>query len=135
MSYYPEPDTHVRGKVKVVLSLSNYATKQNQNMLQALIYLIQLLKRFIALKAEVDKLDIIKLTNVSTNLNNLKTKVNDLDVGKSKSVPADLKKLSDVVDNKVVKNMKFNTLETKVSSLENKIPDATTLIHINIQHR
>ena len=87
------------------------------------------------MKAEVDKLGIIKLTNVSTNLNNLKTKVNDLDVGKSKSVPADLKKLSDVVDNKVVKNMKFNTLETKVSSLENKIPDATTLIHINIQHR
>ena len=87
------------------------------------------------MKAEVNKLDIIKLTNVSTNLNNLKTKVNDLDVGKSKSVPADLEKLSDVVHNKVVKNTKFNTLETKVSSLEKKIPDATSLIHINKQHR
>ena len=87
------------------------------------------------MKAEVDKLDIIKLTNVSTNLNNLKTKVNDLDVGKSKSVPADLEKLSDVVHNKIVKNTKFNTLETKVSSLEKKIPDATSLIHINKQHR
>ena len=87
------------------------------------------------MKAEVDKLGIIKLTNVSTNLNNLKTKVNDLDVGKSKSVPADLEKLSDVEHNKVVKNTKFNTLETKVSSLEKKIPDATSLIHINKQHR
>ena len=87
------------------------------------------------MKAEVDKLDIIKLTNVSTNLNNLKTKVNDLDVGKSKSVPADLEKLSDVVHNKIVKNTKFNALETKVSSLEKKIPDATSLIHINKQHR
>ena len=87
------------------------------------------------MKAEVDKLGIIKLTNVSTNLNNLKTKVNDLDVGKSKSVPADLEKLSDVVHNKVVKNTKFSTLETKVSSLEKKIPDATSLIHINKQHR
>ena len=87
------------------------------------------------MKAEVDKLGIIKLTNVSTNLNNLKTKVNDLDVGKSKSVPADLEKLSDVVHNKVVKNTKFNTLETKVSSLEKKIPDAISLIHINKQHR
>ena len=86
------------------------------------------------MKAEVDKLGIIKLTNVSTNLNNLKTKVNDLDVGKSKSVPADLEKLSDVVHNKVVKNTKFNILETKVSSLEKKIPDATSLIHINKQH-
>ena len=88
-------------------------------------------KDFMALKAEVDKLDINKPTNVPTILNNLKTKVNDLDVGKLKTVPVDLKKLSDVVDNEVVKNTKYNTLKTKVSSLENKIPDATTLIHIN----
>ena len=33
---------------------------------------------FIALKSEVGKLEIIKLTNVPTSLNNLKTKVNDL---------------------------------------------------------
>ena len=64
-------------------------------------------------------------------MNNLKTKVDDLDVGKLKTVPVDLKKLSDVVANEVVKNTKFNTLKTKVNSLEKKIPDATTLIHIN----
>ena len=29
MSYYPEPDTHIRDKVKVVLDFSNYATKKN----------------------------------------------------------------------------------------------------------
>ena len=63
-------------------------------------------------------------------MNNLKTKVGDLDFDKLKSVPADLKKLSDVADNEVVKK-KFNTLKTKVNSLEKKIPDATTLIHIN----
>ena len=28
MSYYPEPDSHVRDNVKVVLDLSNYATKK-----------------------------------------------------------------------------------------------------------
>ena len=27
MSYYPEPDSHIRDKVKVALDLSNYATK------------------------------------------------------------------------------------------------------------
>ena len=27
MSYYPEPDAHIRDKVKVVLDLSNYAAK------------------------------------------------------------------------------------------------------------
>ena len=41
-------------------------------------------KCFIALKAEVDKLDIDKLTNVPTSLNDLKTKVDDLDVVKLK---------------------------------------------------
>ena len=48
-------------------------------------------KDFIALKAEVGKLDINKLNNVPTSLNSLKTKVNDLDVGKLKTVPVDLK--------------------------------------------
>ena len=29
MSYCPEPDSHIRHKVKVVLDLSNYANKKN----------------------------------------------------------------------------------------------------------
>ena len=28
MSYYPEPDSHIREKLKVVLGFSNYATKK-----------------------------------------------------------------------------------------------------------
>ena len=62
---------------------------------------------------------------------NLKTKVYDLDVGKLKTDPVDLKKLSNVVDNEVVKNTEFSTLKTKVNHLQKKIPDATTLFHIN----
>ena len=83
------------------------------------------------MKAEVDILDINKLTNTPTGLNNLKTNVDDVDVGKLKTFPLDLKKLSDVVDNEVVTNTKFNTLKTRVNNLEKKIPDTTTLIHIN----
>ena len=64
-------------------------------------------------------------------MNNTKTKVANLDAGKLKAVPVDLKKLSDLVANEVVKNAKFNTLKKKIKSLEKKIPDATTLIHIN----
>ena len=86
-----------------------------------------------ALKAEVGKRDINKLTNVPTSLNNLKTKVNDLDIVKLKTVPLYLKKLKDVVDNEVVKDTK-DTLKTKVNKLEKKITEANTLIHIN-QHR
>ena len=51
MSYYPEPDTHIRDKVKVRAKTD-----------------------FFALKTEIEKLDIIKLTNVLTSLNNLKQK-------------------------------------------------------------
>ena len=80
------------------------------------------------MKAEFDKLDINKLTNVSTGLNNLKANVNDLDIGNLKTVPVDLKKLSDIVDNEIVQNTKFNALKTKVN---NFFPDTTTLIHIN----
>ena len=83
------------------------------------------------MKAEVDKLDINKLTNVPTSLKNLKTIVDDLDVGKLKTVPVDLKKLIDVVDNEVLKNTKFNILKAKVKSLEKKVSDAVTLTYIN----
>ena len=48
-----------------------------------------------------------------------------------KTVPGDLKKLSDLVGNEVVNNTKFNALKTKVNNLEKKISDGTTLIHIN----
>ena len=71
------------------------------------------------------------MINIPTSFNDWKTKVEDLDVGKLKTVPVDLKKLNDVVDNKVIENAKFNTLKTTVNSLERKIPDATTLIQLN----
>ena len=87
------------------------------------------------MKAEVDKLDINKLVNGPNSLNNLKTKIDNLNIGKLKAVPVNLKKISDVVDNEFVKNTKFNTLKTKVNSLEKKILDATTLIHINQYNR
>ena len=35
------------------------------------------------------------------------------------------------MNNEVVKNIKINTLKTIVNNLEKKLPDATTLIHIN----
>ena len=55
------------------------------------------------------------MVNVPISLDNLKNK-DDLHVGKLKSVPVDLRKLSDVVDNKVLKKTKFNKLNTKVNN-------------------
>ena len=119
MGYCPEQDSHIRNKVKVVLDLSNYATKKELYHATGVdISNLAAKKDFIALKAEVEKLDINKLVNVPTSL---------------KTVPVDLKKLSDIVDDEVVKNKKFSTLKTKANNLEKKNPDATTLIRVN-QH-
>ena len=57
--------------------------------------------------------------------------MDDLDVDKLKIVPVDLKKVSDVVSKGVVKITKLNKLNTKVNNLENKIPDASTLVQTN----
>ena len=127
MSYYPEPDSYMRNKVKVVLDLSNYTTKKVLDHAKGVDTSgLTAKKDFIVLKAEDDK-----LTNVPTSLNNLIAKLDDLDVGKFKTVPLDLKIGSDVLANEGVKNTKFNTLKTKVNSSETKIPDATSLIHID----
>ena len=52
-----------------------------------------------------------KLVNVPIDLNNLKRKADDSDV-------SDLNKLSNVVNNDVVKNTKFGPLNTIVNDLE-----------------
>ena len=113
---YPKPDSHIRDKVEVALDLSNYASKRELDHVTSVDTSDLAAKEdFTTFKAEFDKLDINKLVNVPVSLNNLKRNVDDLDV----------------VDNEVVKNTKFNTLKTNVNNLEKKIPDATTIIHIN----
>ena len=112
--------------------MSNYAAKkESHHATDVSTSNLAVKKGFTDLKAEVDKVDINKPVNDPTGLNNLKTKVDHLDVGKLKTVSVDLKKLSDVVDDEVVKNTKFSSLKTKINNSENKIPHATTLIHIN----
>ena len=102
--------------------------------------------------------DIKNISHVDTssfalkkNLANLKTKVDKLDIDKLVPVPADLRKLSDVVKNGVVKKTTYDKLVAKVnavplnnidtsrfvlktkydtdkSELENKIPDTSGLV-------
>ena len=68
-----------------MLDLSNYASKEElDHATRVDTSDLAAKKNFIALKTEVDKLDINKLVNVSTSVNNLKTKVDHLVVGKLK---------------------------------------------------
>ena len=75
ISYYPEPGSHIRDKFKVVLDLSNYATKQElEHPTSVDTSDLAAKKYFIDLKTEVDKLGLNELINAPTTLNNLKTK-------------------------------------------------------------
>ena len=62
MSYYPEPDSHIKDKAKVVLKLSNYATKKELDHAAGVDTSdLAATKHFIALKAEVDNWTLINL--------------------------------------------------------------------------
>ena len=130
MSHYSEPKRSIADKVTGVIDLSNQVTKKELKDATVIdTSNVASKKDFIFFKAEVDQLVINKLVNISTDLNDLKTKADGSDVDKLETVPVDLKKFSDVVSKEV-----FNKLNAKLHDLENKIPDAPTLIHI-IQHK
>ena len=84
MSYYSEPDSHIIDKVKVVLDLSNYAAKKANYATNRTCHPdvdisdSATKKEFIALETEVDKLNIAKLINVPSSLNNLTIEVDNL---------------------------------------------------------
>ena len=87
-------DSHIRDKVKAVLDLTHYATKKELDLARGVdTSHLATKKDFIALKAELNKLDINKFVNAPTSLNNLKTNVDDLGIDKLKTVAMDLNKL------------------------------------------
>ena len=101
--YFLEPKS-LGGRAKVELDFSNHATKADLKIPTG-VFTSPFAKRsdLANLKSDVDKLDIDKLKNVSTNLSTLKSKVDKLDVHKLVLVLVDLSKLSDVVKNDFVK--------------------------------
>ena len=85
------------GNINVKVDLSNYATKT----------------------------DLKNVTHVDTsnfalkaNLVNLKTEVDQLDIDKLALAPVDLSKLSDVVENDVVKKTEYDKLVAKVNNID-----------------
>ena len=107
------------------MDLSNYATKKDIKNITHVDTSSFALKTNVAnLKTEVDKLDIDKLKILSNSLSNLKTKIDKLDIDKLVPVPLDLGKLSNVVNNDVVKKSKYNA---KIKNIEDKILDISNL--------
>ena len=82
-TYYP-PYKSSSNNIKVELDLANYATKDD-----------------VKNKTHVDVSSFASKTNLAA----LKTEVDKIDVDKLKTVPADLAKLSNVVNNDIVKKL------------------------------
>ena len=89
----------------------------------------------------MDKLDIDKLKNISSNLSNLKSNVDKLDVDKLVLVPVDLSKLSNVVKKteydelvKKVKNIKTAVASDLVEKIDYNIKVNEIENKINIDH-
>ena len=77
-------------------------------------------------------MDITKLQTIPTDLNNLKSQINKLNIYKLKTVLIDLKKLSNVADNDIVKKTSYNMLVSKLDVKESNVPAQLDLF---INHR
>ena len=55
---------------------------------------------------------------LKSNLSSVKTEIDNIDVEKLKTVPVDLSKLSNVVNNDVVKKTVYDKLVTKVNNID-----------------
>ena len=101
--YFPKPYEPFGGDINVKGDLSNYATK-----------------------ADIKNISHVDTSSfaLKTNLSNLKTEVDKLDIDILVPVPTDLSKLSNVVENDVIKKTGYNS---KIAEIENKIPDVTNL--------
>ena len=99
-TYYP-PYISSSSNVKVKLDLTNYATKTDLKSI-----------------THVDASSFSRKTNLAA----LKTEVDKIDVNKLKTEPVDLAKLTNSVENDLVKKTNFNT---KVTSIETQIAGLT----------
>ena len=100
MSYYP-PYKSSSNNVKVELDLTNYATKNDLKSI-----------------THVDFSGFASKTNLAA----LKSEVDEIDVDKLKTAPVDLAKLTNAIENDVVKKTVYNT---KVTSIETQIAGLT----------
>ena len=99
-TYYP-PYKSSSNNVKVELDLTNYATKNDLK--------------------NITHVDVSSFAS-KTNLATLKSEVDKIDVDKLKTAPVDLAKLTNAIENDLVKKTVYNT---KVTSIETQIAGLT----------
>ena len=101
MSQYFPPYNNSSNNIKVELDLSNYATKDDVK--------------------NITHVDVSSFAS-KTNLAALKSEVDKIDADKLKTAPTNLAKLTNAIENDVVKKTDYNT---KVTSIEAQIAGLT----------
>ena len=101
MSYYP-PYRSSRNNIKVELDLSNYATKDDVK--------------------NITHVDVTSFAS-KTKLAALKTEVDKIDTDKLKTAPTDLAKLTNAIENDVVKKTDYNAKVTQITRLTKNTTD------------
>ena len=95
--YFPKQYQPFVGDINVKVDLSNYATKTDLK--------------------EATGIDTSNFV-IKSNLSSLKTGADKIDVDKLKTVPVDLSKLSNIVNNDVVKKTLYDKLVAKVNNID-----------------
>ena len=122
--YFPKPYEPFGGDINVTVDLSNYATKNDINNITHVDTSSFALKRNLAnLKTELDKLDIDKLATVPVDLSKLSNVVKN--VVKKTVYDKLVAKVSNIDTSGIVKKTDYNT---KISEIEDKIPDTSGLV-------
>ena len=75
-----------------------------------------------SLKSDIDKLGIDELEQVPSGLNNLKIKVDKLVSDRLKHIPFDFSKLSNIVEEDVVKKTEYDELVKNVNATDTSEP-------------
>ena len=99
MSQYYPPYRSSSNNIKVELDLANYATK-----------------------TDLKNITHVDVSSFASKTNLLKTEVDKIDADKLKTVPTELAKLTNAIENDVVKKTDYNT---KVTSIEAQIAGLT----------
>ena len=97
--YFPKPHEPFGGDINVKVDLSNYATKADAK--------------------DATGTDASNFA-LKSNLASLKSEVDKIDVDKLKTVSIDLSKLTNVINNDVVKKTVYDKLVAKVNSIDAK---------------
>ena len=95
MSQHYPPYRSTNNNIKVELDLANYATKTDLN--------------------NITHVDVSSFAS-KTNLAALKTEVDKIDADKLKTGPTDLAKLTNAIENDVVKKADYNTKVTSIAA-------------------